>query len=101
MQVRSEGNEIVFAIVREGLTNAGDDSPTSRTASLGLGMALARRDLDRMGARMEFERSEQGRACLRVWVPLSPDPNSVPAALPSAKKNVATEEPRTRPHPRR
>ncbi len=85
LQVRAERDEVVFALVREDGEGQGGDAPTSRTASLGLGMALARRDLDRIGARMEFERSEQGRACLRIWVPLVPGVDSAKAALPAAK----------------
>ncbi len=93
LQVRPERDEIVFAVVREDSDGPGGEMSTSRNASLGLGMALARRDLDRIGARMEFERSEQGRACLRIWVPLVANVDATKAALPSNKPASNSSKP--------
>jgi len=77
LRARQEGERTQFTIVGAGSRCAFDCSAPGRCASpreaeLSLGLALARRDLERMDARLEILRGSLGKACARIAVPNRP-----------------------------
>jgi K+-sensing histidine kinase KdpD len=73
-QAREENGATVFAIVDGGnasLLHPGELHDSTRRAHLGLGVSLAVRDIDRMGAGLELETTERG--CSRVVVRIAND----------------------------
>jgi K+-sensing histidine kinase KdpD len=77
LRARQEGERTQFTIVGAASRCAFECSAPGRCASpreaeLSLGLMLARRDLERMGARLEILRGSLGKACARVAVPNRP-----------------------------
>jgi len=84
LQVRDEQAVTVFAIVDGGNSSLLHPGPTcentTRQAHLGLGVSLAVRDIDRMGAELDLETTERG--CTRVVVRLAHGSESESAPEP-------------------
>jgi len=84
LSARVEGREARFSIV-EGVDDGSyrghsfREMPPHRSAALELGLALARRDLARMGGSLQVTHTQLGNTCVTVRVPLRPSSSEPPA----------------------
>lgn len=90
LQARREHDEAVFSIVQEGpgVPVAGSPAPgeSATDAAVRLGVALARRDVDRLGGSLSIERTPRGCTCALVRVPVRIDADEISPALPSQRR---------------
>ena len=77
LSARVEGAAVHFAIVESGDDRSlrgfkHTDLPTARAAALELGLALARRDLERIGGSLQITHTLLANTCINVRIPSTP-----------------------------
>ena len=90
LQARREADEAIFSIVQEGALAFDASTPapgeSASDTAVRLGLALARRDVERMGGTLTIERTPRGCTCAALRMPIRCAPGEPASALPGGSR---------------